>query len=418
MVLFALAILIIIIFLFNLKAFIYSLMVFFVFFDMFDGFYKDEKIFAAIRYIIPLSLMIIYIVKCNVFKKSDIPFLILILYLLLLWVYNPGDIIITSKTLISIFITLLMIPIGRYIGRKTDFIQEFEVYNRVLLISIPVYIVYANISGMGGYYTDAFSTGFLVTSRMYIVPIVVFLAIHYVITNKNRSWVIKATDITFILINICILLINTRRTTLGMLLGAIFVYTLLNRKLIFKMVVLVFVITAAMIFSFPLYEEMLTAQLEKRERIQNVDTYEEEARYLETIYLINYHLNRENIVEFLFGVKLFDTYDFGEKYFGRDRPIHSDINMIFYSTGIIGIMLFTLFFTYYFFRKNNRITKSNRRIFYPLLIMFLIILIPGRFIGTLTYAPLLMLLLASVKYGKQRSNIVRYKRREFATVIS
>ena len=35
-----------------------------------------------------------------------------------------------------------------------------------------------------------------------------------------------------------------------------------------------------------------------------------------------------------------------------------------------------------------------------MLIMFLIILIPGRVIGTLTYAPLLMLILAAVKAGR------------------
>ena len=33
----------------------------------------------------------------------------------------------------------------------------------------------------------------------------------------------------------------------------------------------------------------------------------------------------------------------------------------------------------------------------PKLVMFLIVLIPGRFIGTLTYAPLLMLILSAVK---------------------
>jgi hypothetical protein len=418
MVLIALALLLIVSFLNNSKLFAYSLMVYFVFFDMFDGFYDDNKVFAAIRYIVPLSLILIYAFRYNVLKKLDFIFLLLLSYLLILWVVNSGDLLVTSRSLLSLLITLLMIPIGIHLGKRADFISDFEKYNRVLLIAIPLYIVYANIAGIGGFYTESFSTGFLVTSRMYIVPIVVFLAIHYAITNKDKSWFIRANDILFILINICIMLINTRRTALGMLIGAIFIYTLLNRRLIFKMVILIFVIIAALIVSYPLYEERLTAQLEKRERIQNLDTYEEEARYLETLYIIDYHEKRADIAKILFGVKLFDTYDFGTKYFGRDRPIHSDINMLFYSTGFIGIIIFALFVMHYFFRGNNTILKSDRQIYYPILIMFLMVLIPGRFIGTLTYAPLLMLILSSLKSGYKILSVAEPEGNELAVTVT
>ena len=87
MVLLVLAFLLILISLYNAKIFIYSLMVFFVMFDMFDGFYDDQKFFAAMRYIIPLFLLLFFVFRDSILKKTDFIFLILGLYLLILLVY-------------------------------------------------------------------------------------------------------------------------------------------------------------------------------------------------------------------------------------------------------------------------------------------------------------------------------------------
>ncbi|HUR12522.1 MAG TPA: hypothetical protein VM012_14195 [Flavitalea sp.] len=381
------------------RHFPFVLVTYFVFYDMFDGFYKDDKMYAVIRYIIPVLFIFIYFIKYDLLKKIESIFIIVIAYLLILWIFNPGDEIVTARNALAVLITYLMIPIGKHVGETLNFIRELEKYNRLLLIAIPVYIIYANIANIGGFYSDSFSTGFLITSRMYIVPIVVFLAIHYALTNKNKGWFIKCVDLTFILINISMLLINTRRTTFGMLAAAIIIYTFFNRKLFFKMVMLVFLLASALVVSYPLYEARLTAQLEKRARIQDVDTYEEEGRYLETLYLIDYHRKKGDLRELLFGIQLFDTFDFGIRYFGRDRPIHSDINMLFFSTGIVGLFLFFRLYTYYFLAKNFLVPKHLRQLYYPMLFMFLIVLIPGRFIATLTYAPFLMLFLSTLKFS-------------------
>ena len=402
MILFAFTISLVFIFFYNEKVFIYALMVFYVLFDMFDGFYEDEKIFAAMRYIIPFTFISIYIIKEAVLRRSDLLFMIVGLYLLVLLVYSEGDIILSGKTVLAVLLTLLMIPVGRYIGGRVNFLQEFEPFNRFLLIALPFYVLMANIFHFGESYSDSFTTGFLVTSRIYIIPIVVFLAIHYFISNKHRPWLIKGIDLAFILINICVMVINTRRTALGMIAMALLVYAVFNRRLIFKMAILSVVIASVLVLSFPLYEEILMAQMEKRERIQDLETYEEEGRVLETVYIFDHHTRRQRIPEVLFGVKLFDTVDFGNRYFGRDRPIHSDINMIFYSTGIVGLCLFALLFLQYFFTGNRKIEPQNKMIYYPLLVMFLIVLLPGRFIGTMTYAPFLMLALSAVKAWRAR----------------
>jgi hypothetical protein len=399
MILFALGFLLVIIYIFKQQHFVFALVLFFALFDMFDGFYKDNQIFAAIRYAIPFTLILAYIFTHNAFKKSDSIFLYLILYLIILLIFNHGDLLLSTKTTLALVIALLMIPVGRHFSENRDFIEEFEKYNRLLLFIIPLYIIYANLFKIGDSYTDSFTTGFLTTSRMYIAPILIFLGVHYIISNKSKGLVIKTFDIGLILINICILIVITRRTSLGMIVGALLIYTLLNRRLIFKMLILIFCFAAALVFSYPLYEEKLNAQLEKRERIQDLDTYEEEGRYLETLYIMKYHENSK-VSELLFGVTFFDTLKFGIKYFGRDRPIHSDINMIFFSTGLVGCLLFLLFFTHYFVIGNSKITWENKKVFYPLLVMFLIILIPGRFIGTFTFAPLIILLLTASKYKK------------------
>jgi hypothetical protein len=74
--------------------------------------------------------------------------------------------------------------------------------------------------------------------------------------------------------------------------------------------------------------------------------------------------------------------------------------MIFFSTGIVGVLFFFMFFSHYFLNQNFKIPRPNRKLFYPFLFMFAFVLIPGRFIGTLTFAPFLMLLLSTIKFGK------------------
>jgi hypothetical protein len=401
MILIVLAVCLMVGFFIKPKQFPYFLICYFVFYDMFDGFYKDDKIYSVFRYIVPLVLMFTYCFMYGVLKKLDGIFVALMGYLFMLWAINSGDPIITSRTMLSMILTLMMIPIGKHLAERDYFMQELEKYNRLLLIALPAYIIWANIAGIAGYYTDAFSTGYLITSRMYIVPMVVFMGFHYAMINKDRSWMIKAIDIVCILVNICIMLLNTRRTALGMLLGSIFIYTAFNRRLVVKMVMLVFALVMALILCYPLYEARLTAQLEKRERIQDLDTYGEEPRALETIYIMDYHEKNGDIAELMFGVKLWDTYDFGIKYFGRDRPIHSDVNMLLFSTGLFGIFMFIMFFSFYFFKRNSRIHQQNKMLYYPFLAMLFMVLLPGRFIGTLTFAPFLMLLLATLKFDPQ-----------------
>ncbi|GEO08177.1 hypothetical protein [Segetibacter aerophilus] len=400
MILIVLAVLLIVAFLIDTKPFPYLLMLYFVFYDMFDGFYKDEKIFSALRYLVPLTLILFYIIKYRIVKHIEFIFVALVSYLFLLWLLNAGDQIVTAKSVLPVIITLLMIPVGMHLGMSNNVIGEFKKYNRLLLIALPLYIVYANKVGIAGFYSDAFSTGFLITSRLYVIPIIVFLAIHYALTDKEENRIIQVVDISFILINTCMLLLSTRRTTLLMLAAAIMIYALFNKKLFLKMLMLVFILISALIISFPLYQERLMGQLEKRERIENLNSLEEEGRYLETFYLIDYHKKNRDVAEILFGVNLFDTYDFGTRYFGRDRPIHSDINMIIFSTGLVGLFLFILFFSHYFLNGNSLITQENKKLFYPLIVNFLIVLVPGRFIGTLTFPPLLMLLLAALKYNE------------------
>ena len=82
MVLLVLAFLLILISLYNAKIFIYSLMVFFVMFDMFDGFYDDQKFFAAMRYIIPLFLLLFFVLRDSILKKTYLIFILVALYML------------------------------------------------------------------------------------------------------------------------------------------------------------------------------------------------------------------------------------------------------------------------------------------------------------------------------------------------
>jgi hypothetical protein len=185
------------------------------------------------------------------------------------------------------------------------------------------------------------------------------------------------------------------------------------------MMILVFLMAGA-IAAFPLYQEKLNDQLAERERIQNIDTYTNEGRYLESVYLIQYHQQKQDPIKLFFGVKVFDTESFGLKYFGVGRHIHSDINMIIYSTGLVGLLLFIIFFCHYLWIGNSRMDSKSKKLYYPLLFMFLFVLLPGRFIGTFTFGPLLMLLISGIKYSnynKPKLKLVKLKNQVNVSMI-
>ncbi|QDH80093.1 hypothetical protein FKX85_14045 [Echinicola soli] len=404
MILILLSLILIGYFIFDQKNFIYALMVFYLVFDMFDGFYKDLKIFAAIRYILPLVMVIAYIVANKAFRKGDWVFMLITLYITALLIFNPGNLILSAKTAFALIISLSMVMVGNFFGSKRDFIKEFEPYNRFMLIAIPLYLIMANVLHIGeAVYGGSFTTGFLGTSRMYIAPIIIFISIHYVLESKSSSLFLRTIDISFITLNIIFLVVITRRTSVGMLAFAIIAYAILNRKVVFKLAMVVVALLAIMILTYPLYQQQLNAQLAERERITEVDNYAEtEPRYLETIFLYQHFKNSEDPLELFFGIQLFDTIDFGIKNFGHGRSIHSDINMLFYSTGLVGMLLFLVFFLHYFVIGNNKMNAENQQVFYPLLVMLLIVLVPGRFIGTFTFAPLIIFLLSAVKASRPK----------------
>jgi O-antigen ligase len=119
-------------------------------------------------------------------------------------------------------------------------------------------------------------------------------------------------------------------------------------------------------------------------------------------------------------VKVFDTESFGLKYFGVGRHIHSDINMIIYSTGLVGLMLFIIFFCHYLWIGNSRMDSKSKKLYYPLLFMFLFVLLPGRFIGIFTFGPLLMLLMSGIKYSnynKPKLKLVKLKNQVNVSII-
>src|SRR5690554_5109473 len=306
-------------YIYDKNTFIFSLMLFFAFFDMVDGFYKDNNIFAAVRYVIPFVLIATYVLSYDVLKKSDVVFLFLFIFLTCLLILNPGDIIISAKTILSIVISLSMLLIGRQLGYQGDFIKSYEPYNRILLIAVPFYILYANIFNVGESYSNSFTTGFLETSRMYLVPIIVFMAIHYVLSKKGGNTLLKIVDTTFIGANIIILVLTTRRTSILMLLGAIIIYLILNRKVIYRMALILFVLVSCLIATYPFYESTLNAQLAERERIRQFDTYQNEGRYLESYFIYSYHRRVQNPNELFFGIQLFDSAEFGTKHFGHYR---------------------------------------------------------------------------------------------------
>lgn len=200
--------------------------------------------------------------------------------------------------------------------------------------------------GWGGYSDNVgFYTGGIISNMWYIPALILSATIAVLNLQQKGSTLFLSISAIVIFM---ILIVALRRSAYIILvissLSAL-IFLKLNIKVIrIGAIFLVLVGLASLVF-LPILERQLVARNKTFDK-----GVEGESRVKETSVLWTERLEAASTFKFLLGEKPFNsTGNYGKGSFG-DRPLHVDMNIIFFSAGFLGLVLYSIFYINIFIR--------------------------------------------------------------------
>ncbi|RYD75432.1 MAG: hypothetical protein EOP53_16480, partial [Sphingobacteriales bacterium] len=194
--------------------------------------------------------------------------------------------------------------------------------------------------GWGGYGENVgFYTGGIISNMWYIPALTLLAAIAVLYFDHKGSNVFLSVASMLVLLILIVALRRSAYIILAISIIGALLFLKINLKII--RVGLVFVLLIGM--ASPFFVTIFTKQLEARHKTfdKGVD---EESRVKETTELWNERINAPSAFTFLFGGKPFNSIgNYGNGSFG-DRPLHVDLNIVFFSAGFVGLLLYCIFY--------------------------------------------------------------------------
>jgi hypothetical protein len=219
------------------------------------------------------------------------------------------------------------------------------------------------------------------TYTLLCVPFII--SIRNIFNKKNYMLIFLS-----LIVGIILLLSIKRIAIVGLILGLlVYIYYNFEFGKVFKSLTIV----SFFIFSFfPFYSEILFSRLVARSDRFEEGSLEEEARYMETIYVWKESLSFESPIQSIFGLEAFNSVgNYASGSFG-DRNLHVDYNLIVNTIGLFGLFLYLYLFykIYYFFNQCIRfvsfgsiIDDNFKGLFYSLLFTQFITSFAGQIYG-------------------------------------
>lgn len=219
---------------------------------------------------------------------------------------------------------------------KVDFRETLRISSKVILVITVLNFIVSNIYGVGwaGYSSEAqFYTGALFANSWYTAAFAFVILMIEIVSGKNTR-----TDYIFAAIGLLAVLISARRSAFVIIIIGIIII-LLTSSSRYKLVILGSSLVIFILLFSPFYSDYLEAQFYARqERIES--GIESEGRYLETVYVWSEILQMNDIMKSFFGRNPFITAgEYGGGALGN-RLLHVDINIIVFSAGLIGLLLY------------------------------------------------------------------------------
>jgi hypothetical protein len=241
------------------------------------------------------------------------------------------------------FVAMMMFPVGYYFLREYNSILKYN-----LLLVFGAFIVCINLLvaqiigyGISAYVKESFYTG---GAGVGITNQLALILLTYPVLLRNLKkfkiytrWFIVFTGI----LSFSFLILAMKRAGIIGLIGGGLMFLLITQS---RARIVRYLIVGAIIVlvTLPIYKDILLKRYEAR--VETIDKYDKEARYLEVFYVID-EFKSGNLWQKLFGTEAFNTGEyFGMKYFNRGRMIHGDFSALVYGTGLTGIAMYLSIF--------------------------------------------------------------------------
>ena len=319
---------------------IYIIVPFNLIFDFIAIYYPDVRgsNFAITRGVFLILILAVFI-RGLIISKLTKSVLLFIVYVAVLFPFS-SDLFYSLSASLKIFITLMMLPIGYSYVRS-----EKQMYH----LSISVFYLYAicavgfllyNIFEVGGFaYTSdvAFHAG-VFEDNWNTLTYLLLLAPAYLLYEKRILK--KYIFYVLFLVLLVILFVSFKRIAVtGIIFGyLIFIYNYRKYGKTFKYLLLT---SIALLCVSPLFMDSLFVKYEARQYALNIEyMYEQEARSRETRFIWGEVFSFDNPMRSIFGGEAFNSAGlYADGMFGN-RVIHVDYNLILFSTGIVGMLLY------------------------------------------------------------------------------
>ena len=340
---------------------------------------EDRFLIIAFQTIINIFLILLY--HLNISKIYNIKYLSFLTYFLILYntilIIFSSDLILSfnysSKFLLPIFYLIIGITIINNLLDIQQIIKTLWIY----LAYFTIYIIIVNIFAIGEeMYVGGLKTGYFSLNGLYIpcFSLIVLLFNYNYIKDKKTKYLTLIFGIATLLIFVVLL----KRTMLLLLGISLIIYLIKYAKLsrIIPYIIVVFIIFS----SIPFFQENLTKSLESRNsRFNKEYSVTGEGRFTENIIMYNIMI-KEPIKIILGSGEVFNDRKYISKYYELEREAHNSYIRIFWNGGIVGIILFILF---YFFQVNILLLsyRKIKDIALKKLMFFIIFLILLRFIN-------------------------------------
>ena len=315
--------------------------------DFLSIFYTQSVgLLSIIRAVIIIGLYLIILPRVlnsyslNKTSRSIFHFTIYILILLLFSSKPLYSAIVSSKILLSI----LMFPLGYMMVNSPI---RFNIL--ISRIALNYYIIIlgfflSNVFNLGGYtyaeevdfQTGGYSDGWNnLTYALLLSPLILI----YQDLGKWKKAIITLSA----LIILVLLIISFKRIAIaGLVLGFV-IYFVISGKVAGFIKILV-TTGLFILISYPIYQDIIDSQLFARKKRFEQGWLEQEARYLETIYVWNETFSFDNMAKSLIGLEAFNSVgNYANGAFGR-RQLHVDYNLIMNTCGILGLVLYMRIF--------------------------------------------------------------------------
>lgn len=306
-------------------------------------------------------------------------------YLLILLPFSPISFINVSRSTVTFFVSLIMLPIGYYYIKSVKDLARLNTSYMISAGIISIYLLYANIMGIGPshYLADSFYTGNVsVNITKTLAAIMITTPVAFLLRERNK-WVLAIV----VIISIIFILIGLKRSALiASFLGLITYIALAPRKIYAIKLFLGSIIILALLSG--LFWQTFTQRWAARE--DAIDTaidvrgaYDERADRMGEFVGVTELIINKPPGKILFGSGLFHIIGVFSR--TSPRPLHVDYSVFLYGSGIIGLLLFLMVYyiahsekkKYYSIVKNNRLCRELNAVFYALIIMALILSIAG-----------------------------------------